>query len=79
MATTSRLSEQQADDADRRRLIIEDVEWLTDCGEHPENVLRRLAEAGYVYASVDTLVRVLEKWDRASLARRLTRERMGVA
>ena len=61
-------STKNTDAHDHRRHVIEDVEWLTDCGEHPENVARRLG-----YASAKTLARMLERWGRPSLARRLTR------
>ena len=40
---------------DHRRDVIEEVIWLTDCGESPEQVARRLG-----YTSADTLGRVLE-------------------
>ena len=58
---------------EHRRDVIEDVIWLTDNGESPEQVARRLG-----YASAKTLARVLEKWGEPSLARRLTRPRQGV-
>lgn len=61
-------STKTTDVQEHRRHVIEDVEWLTDCGEHPENVATRLG-----YASAKTLARVLEKWGEPSLARRLTR------
>lgn len=59
---------------DHRRCVIEDVVWLTDCGEHPANIARRLG-----YASADNLARLMYRWGKPSLARRLTAERMGVA
>ena len=58
---------------EHRRTVIEEVTWLTDCGESPEIIARELG-----YASAATLARVLEKWEKPSLARRLTRPRMGV-
>lgn len=58
---------------DHRRDIIEEVIWLTDCGESPEQVARRLG-----YTSADTLGRVLDRWGEPSLARRLRRPRLGV-
>lgn len=61
-------STKTTDVQEHRRDVIEDVEWLTDCGEHPENVARRLG-----YASAKTLARMLERWGRPGLARRLTR------
>ena len=67
---TSHLSDQH----DHRRNVIEDVVWLTDCGEHPANIARRLG-----YASADNLARLMYRWGKPSLARRLTAERMGVA
>ena len=60
-----------ADVQEHRRHVIEDVEWLTDCGEHPENVARRLG-----YANPTNLADLLTRWGRPSLARRLTRERV---
>lgn len=60
-------------DLEHRRNVIEDVVWLTDCGESPEQVARQLG-----YTSADTLARVLERWDEPSLARRLTRPPQGV-
>ena len=59
--------------SDHRRDVIEEVIWLTDCGESGEHIARRLG-----YTSAKTLARVLEKWNEPSLARRLTRPRRGV-
>lgn len=56
---------------DHRRHVIEDVEWLTDCGESPDHIAHRLG-----YANPTNLARVLERWGRPGLARRLTRERV---
>lgn len=53
---------------ERRRAVIEDVTWLTDCHEHPENVARRLG-----YANADSLAYLLRRWGEPSLARRLGR------
>lgn len=53
------------------RNVIEDVIWLTDCREHPENIARRLG-----YRSPDNLARTLQRWGRESLARRLVPERV---
>ncbi len=56
---------------ERRRAVVEDVIWLTDCGEHPENVARRVG-----YRSPETLARALQDWDEHSLARRLNRSKV---
>lgn len=56
---------------DHRRNVIEDVEWLTDCGESPDHIAHRLG-----YSSPATLAAVLTRWGRPSLARRLSRERV---
>lgn len=58
---------------EHRRTVIEDVTWLTDCGEAPEQVASQLG-----YASAKNLATVLERWGEPSLARRLTRPRLGV-
>lgn len=71
MATTRHLL---SDEQDHRREVIEDVIWLTDCGEAPANIARRLG-----YASADNLARLMYRWGEPSLARRLTAEREGVA
>lgn len=55
---------------DHRRHVIEDVTWLTDCGESPDHIAHRLG-----YSSVENLAAVLTRWGRPSLARRLSRER----
>ena len=64
-------SSRPSDVQEHRRHVIEDVEWLTDCGEHPENVARRLG-----YANPTNLADLLTRWGRPGLARRLTRERV---
>lgn len=56
---------------EHRRHVIEDVEWLTDCGESPDHIAHRLG-----YASSANLADLLTRWGRPSLARRLTRERV---
>ena len=56
---------------DHRRNVIEDVEWLTDCGESPDHIAHRLG-----YSSPATLADVLTRWRRPGLARRLSRERV---
>ena len=61
---SSRLSDVQ----EHRRHVIEDVEWLTDCGESPDHIAHRLG-----YASPATLADVLTRWGRHGLARRMTR------
>ena len=61
---SSRLSDVQ----EHRRHVIEDVEWLTDCGESPDHIAHRLG-----YSSPATLADVLTRWGRPGLARRLTR------
>ena len=53
---------------EHRRHVIEDVIWLTDCGEHPENIARRLG-----YKEPKNLERTLHKWGEPSLARRMSR------
>ena len=58
---------------EHRRTVIEDVTRLTDCGDSPEHVAHRLG-----YANAENLARVLQKWGEPSLARRLTRPRLGV-
>ena len=58
-----------SDHESRRRDVIEDVTWLTDCAESPEHIAHRLG-----YANADNLGRVLEKWGKRSLARRLRPE-----
>ena len=68
-STRPRLSEVD----ERRRTVIEDVTWLTDFNEAPEQVARQLG-----YASADNLATVLERWGESSLARRLRRPRLGV-
>ena len=57
-----------SDRDEHRRHVIEDVEWLTDCGESPDHIAHRLG-----YANPTTLADVLTRWGRPSLARRLTR------
>ena len=54
---------------EHRRTVIEDVTWLTDCGESPEHIARRLG-----YGSAKNLARSLERWGRPSLARRIVGE-----
>ena len=66
---TSRPSDQN----DYRRRVIEDVIWLTDCGEAPEQVARSLG-----YANARNLAAVLARWDEPSLARRILAPRLGV-
>ena len=60
-----------AADPERRRHVIEDVQWLTDCSESPDHIAHRLG-----YVNPTTLADVLTRWGRPSLARRLTRERV---
>lgn len=62
-----------SDATEHRRNVIEDVIWLTDCGEAPEQVARSLG-----YANARNLARCLEKWDEPSLARRILAPRLGV-
>ena len=64
-------STKTTDVQEHRRHVIEDVEWLTDCGESPDHIAHRLG-----YANPTTLADVLTRWGRPSLARRLTRERV---
>ena len=61
-------STKTTDVQEHRRHVIEDVEWLTDCGEPPDNIAHRLG-----YSSPATLADVLTRWHRPGLARRLTR------
>lgn len=61
-----------SDVQEHRRAVTEDVIWMTDCGEHPDNIVRRLHESGYHYSSAESLARVLDKWHEHSLARRLS-------
>lgn len=68
VTTRPRLSDRRAAEQQRRQAVIEDVEWLTDCGEHPENVARRVG-----YANAANLAVMLDRWGRAGLARRLRR------
>ena len=56
---------------DHRRHVIEDVTWLTDCGESPDHIAHRLG-----YASAANLSDALVRWGQPSLARRLSRERV---
>lgn len=58
---------------EHRRNVVEDVTWLTDCGDSPEHVAHRLG-----YASAESLATVLDRWGEPSLARRLRRPRLGV-
>lgn len=53
---------------ERRQSIIEEVAWLTDCGEHPDRVAGRLG-----YANADNLATMLDRWGRPGLARRMRR------
>lgn len=62
-----------SDHDERRHTVIEDVTWLTDCGDSPEHVAHRLG-----YANAENLARSLERWGEPSLARRLRRPRLGV-
>lgn len=58
----------RSDHEDHRRAVIEDVEWLTDCNESPDHIAHRLG-----YANPTNLARVLERWGRHGLARRINR------
>lgn len=58
---------------EHRQRVVEDVTWLTDCGDSPEHVAHRLG-----YANAESLATVLDRWGEPSLARRLRRPRLGV-